>query len=232
MREIALDTETTGLRPDQGDRIVEIGCVELYHKMPTGRTFQAYLNPEGRAMSEEAMHISGITDDMLSAYPPFSEVCERWLAFIQDDPLVIHNADFDMGFLNMELGRLDMPPLDPARIIDTLAQARQKFPGSPGSLDALCRRFEIDRSQRTKHGALVDAQLLAEVYLHLQGGHQVSLGLMTPQDNRPLQKTQTLCTQSRSASWTHTPTPEEQEAHKNFLDSLDNPLWRKQEVTS
>lgn len=176
MREIVLDTETTGLDPATGDRIVEIGAVELVGHMPTGRTFHQYVNPE-RTMPQEAFDVHGLGDEFLSDKPKFAEIAHAFMAFIGDARLVIHNASFDMKFLNAELGRAGFSPLPEDRAVDTLVMARQRFPGSPGSLDALCRRFGIDNSSRTLHGALLDSEILAEVYLELVGGRQPDFGL-------------------------------------------------------
>ncbi|PTV95286.1 DNA polymerase-3 subunit epsilon [Rhodobacter aestuarii] len=177
MREIVLDTETTGFEPGEGDRIVEIGAVELYNHVPTGRTYHQYINPE-RAMPQEAFAVHGLGDDFLRDKPRFIEVGQAFLDFIGTDSiLVIHNAAFDMKFLNAELGWAKMPLIPMERSLDTVAMARRKFPGSPASLDALCRRFNIDNSARTLHGALLDAEILAEVYLELIGGRQPGFGL-------------------------------------------------------
>jgi DNA polymerase-3 subunit epsilon len=176
MREIVLDTETTGVEANNGDRVVEIGCVELLNHCPTGRSFHVYINPE-RAMSEGAFRVHGLSDAFLSDKPVFAAVAEDFLAFATDAKLVIHNAAFDIGFLNMELKRLGHGPLEQVRVVDTLALARRKHPGASNSLDALCSRYGIDNSRRTKHGALLDAEILAEVYIELIGGKQTSLGL-------------------------------------------------------
>jgi DNA polymerase-3 subunit epsilon len=176
MREVVLDTETTGLDPDTGDRIVEIGAVELFNHMPTGKTYHQYINP-GRPMPKEAFEVHGLGDDFLRDKPRFPEVARAFLDFIADARLVIHNAPFDMKFLNFELLAHGHAILPMARALDTVALARQKFPGSPASLDALCRRFNIDNSARTKHGALLDSEILAEVYLELIGGRQPDLTL-------------------------------------------------------
>ncbi|MBC7736793.1 MAG: DNA polymerase III subunit epsilon [Candidatus Saccharibacteria bacterium] len=176
MREIALDTETTGLDPTTGDRVVEIGAVELYNHMPTGKTFHKYLNPD-RMMPKDAFEIHGLSDDFLRDKPRFRDVAQDFLAFIGDATLVIHNAPFDMKFLNHELGAAGHPTLPMSRAFDTVMLARQKFPGSPASLDALCRRFGVDNSKREKHGALLDSEILAEVYLELIGGRQPDLVL-------------------------------------------------------
>lgn len=179
MREIVLDTETTGRDANLGDRIVEIGCVELYNHIPTGRTYHCYVNPE-RRMSEGAFKVHGLSDEFLADKPVFAAVCEAFLGFIEGARLVIHNAPFDMGFIDMELERLARPRWPADRVLDTLAMARRKHPGAPASLDALCSRYGIDNSRRTKHGALLDAEILAEVYIELIGGKQVDLGLSAP----------------------------------------------------
>ena len=171
MREVVVDTETTGLDPLTGHRIVEIGCVELINHVPTFETFQTYLDPE-REMPLEAFEISGLTSEFLRGQPRFGEKVEAFLDFIGDAPLVIHNAVFDLAFLNAELGRLSMAPIPAERAIDTLSLARRKFPGAPASLDALCKRFSINTAERLKHGALIDARLTAEVYLELIGGRE------------------------------------------------------------
>jgi DNA polymerase-3 subunit epsilon len=176
MREIVLDTETTGLDPEDGHRIVEIGAVELLNHMPTGRTWHQYVNPR-RDMPEDAFAVHGIGADFLADKPPFEEVAQAFLDFVADAKLVIHNAPFDMKFLNAELRWAGLPLLPLTQAIDTLAMARRRFPGSPGSLDALCKRFEIDNSRRTYHGALLDSEILAEVYLELIGGRQPGLTL-------------------------------------------------------
>ncbi|MEO6301205.1 MAG: DNA polymerase III subunit epsilon [Paracoccaceae bacterium] len=176
MREIVLDTETTGLDPATGDRIVEIGAVELHNHMPTGRTYHQYLNPE-RMMPKEAFEVHGLSDDFLRDKPRFSAVAKDFLTFIGEARLVIHNAAFDMKFLNSELTAAGHPTIPMTQSLDTVAIARQKYPGSPASLDALCRRFNIDNSARTKHGALLDSEILAEVYLELIGGRQPDLTL-------------------------------------------------------
>src|SRR3954451_14675032 len=177
MREIVFDTETTGLNPAMGDRMVEIGCVEIYNRVETGRHFHAYFNPE-REMPSEAEAVHGLTTIFLSDKPRFSESVEELLAFIGDSPLVAHNAGFDFGFLNFELGLCGRPAVCMSRMVDTLTLARSKHPGAKHSLDALCMRFGIDRSHRVKHGALLDAQLLAQVYVDLTGGRQLGLGLV------------------------------------------------------
>lgn len=174
MREIVLDTETTGLDPAQGDRIAEIGAVELMNHLPTGRTLHLYVNP-GRPMPAEAFAIHGLSDDLLRDKPPFAEVAPALLDFLGDAVLVIHNAAFDIGFLNSELRQAGYRPIEVTRVVDTLMLARQRFPGAPASLDALCRRFGVDNSRRERHGALLDCLLLSEVYLELLGGRQPGL---------------------------------------------------------
>jgi DNA polymerase-3 subunit epsilon len=176
MREIVLDTETTGLDPNKGDRLVEIGCVEIVNRFLTGRVFHRYLNPE-RPMSPDAFAVHGLSDAFLADKPKFREVADEFVQFIGDDPLVIHNASFDIGFLNHELKRLGKPTIASSRVVDTLMLARRRHPGQQNSLDALCQRYGIDNSRRTKHGALLDSEILAEVYAELTGGRQSSLGL-------------------------------------------------------
>jgi DNA polymerase-3 subunit epsilon len=177
MREIVFDTETTGLSPASGDRMVEIGCVEMFNRVETGRTFHSYFNP-GRPMPSEAEAVHGLCDRFLSDKPNFHDRCEELLEFIGDSPMVAHNASFDFGFINHELGQCGRPLVCTSRMVDTLVIARQKFPGAKHSLDALCTRFGVDRSQRIRHGALLDAQLLAQVYVELTGGRQIGLTLV------------------------------------------------------
>lgn len=178
MREIILDTETTGLDPKKGDRLIEIGCVEIFNRIPTGREYHCFINPE-REVPAEAQKIHGLSTDFLKDKPLFQKVVREFLGFIGDDTLVIHNAQFDIGFLNAELAREKLPVLEMSRVVDTLAMARRKFPAGPNNLDALCKRFGIDNSKRTKHGALVDSLLLAEVYIELLGERQAALGLQS-----------------------------------------------------
>ena len=176
MREVALDTETTGLDPATGDRIFEIGCVEMVNRVATGDVFYALLNPE-RPLSQASIDITGFKDADLVGKPLFADVAQDFVAYIGDSPLVIHNAAFDVKFINAEFARLGIAPLNPKRVVDTLGMARKRFPGAQNSLDALCRRFSIDNSHREKHGALLDTELLAEVYLELTGGRQPGLSL-------------------------------------------------------
>lgn len=225
MREIVMDTETTGLEPQSGDRIVEIGGVELVNQLPTGRTYHQYINPE-RSMPREAFEVHGLGDEFLRDYPVFSRIADEFLEFIGDAKLVIHNASFDMMFLNAELGWMGRPPLPKDRAIDTLAIARRKFPGAQASLDALCKRFGVDNSAREKHGALLDSEILAEVYLELLGGRQQGLTLAVGNRNNG---------QEVQKDWTPPPRPkplqpriteEEIAAHEAFIAEFgDNALW-------
>ncbi|NTU76627.1 MAG: DNA polymerase III subunit epsilon [Alphaproteobacteria bacterium] len=224
MREIVLDTETTGLNPLQGDRIVEIGAVEINNLMPTGRVYHAYINPE-RDMPVEASRVHGLTDEFLVGKPLFSEVVSSFLEFIADSALIIHNASFDMGFLNAELTRVGFPFLPASRAVDTLMLARRRFPGAPASLDALCKRFAIDASNRQLHGALLDARLLAEVYLELRGGRQPGLSMETVVEARETQGEAT--TRTFRAPRPQVFSDEERAAHEAFLAQLKNPLWKR-----
>lgn len=229
MREIVLDTETTGFEPSEGHRIVEIGAVELFNHMPTGNTYHQYINPQ-RMMPKEAFEVHGLGDDFLRDKPVFKEIGQAFLDFIGDAKLVIHNAAFDVKFLNYELKQIGLPTIEWPRAIDTLAIARQKFPGSPASLDALCRRFGVDNSAREKHGALLDSEILAEVYLELIGGRQPDFGLSTAA-SKPSSEAQ------QDNSWRPRPRPEplaprltdeEAAAHEAFVAKLgDNSLWAK-----
>ena len=176
LREIVIDTETTGLDAGNGDRLIELGCIEIVNRIPTGREFHRYLNPE-RDVHRDAVAVHGLTGDFLKDKPLFKDVAEEFLAFIGEAPLVAHNASFDLGFLNAELARLARPPLNFDRVVDTLMLARRRHPAGPNSLDALCKRYGIDNSERVKHGALLDALLLASVYVELLGERQATLGL-------------------------------------------------------
>lgn len=219
VREIVLDTETTGLSPTHGDRVVEIGCVELINFIPTGGTFHSYLDPE-MPMPAEAERIHGLTDEFLRGKPKFAEVADPFLAFIHGATVIAHNADFDIKFLNAELVLADRPPIS-STILDTVRLARRKFPGAQASLDALCRRFEIDTSDRTKHGALLDAQLLAQVYLELVGGRQPGLTLGSVQ-----KATQEIARERESRpARVHGPSAAELQAHAAFLKTLNKPVW-------
>lgn len=226
MREVVFDTETTGLNAASGDRLVEIGCVELVNRVETGRTFHAYFNPE-RSMPAEAQAVHGLSDAFLADKPFFGDLVEDLLDFLEESPLVAHNASFDFAFLNHELSRINRPDIAPARMIDTLALSRTKFPGAKHSLDALCTRFGIDRSHRIKHGALLDAQLLAQVYVELTGGRQIGLGLSDARPMTPDMDAERPITVSRPARAprSHGATPEELERHKAFLAKISDPLW-------
>ena len=225
MREIVLDTETTGMDPDKGDRIIEIGCVELDNHVPTGRHLQLYINPE-RSIPAEATAVHGITNKFIADKPLFSQVYTEFLDFIRDGKLIIHNAEFDMKFLNWELRQVGHRPIPWPQVIDTLGMARRKFPGSPANLDALCRRFGIDNTERTYHGALLDSELLAEVYLELLGGRQHGLGLAAEKASAgKAQQAQIKRIQREPRA--HAPNPEELEAHGALLEKLNDPLWSK-----
>ncbi len=227
MREIVFDTETTGLNPVGGDRMVEIGCVEIYNRMETGRTYHAYFNPD-RVMPSDAEFIHGLTNIFLSDKPRFSETVEELLEFIGDSPLVAHNAGFDFGFLNFELELCGRPPLCMSRMVDTLALARSKHPGAKHSLDALCMRFGIDRSHRVKHGALLDAQLLAQVYVELTGGRQIGLGLVAEAGNVAIQlSSRPVTIRKPRPARPHFAAVEELERHRAFIAQLVNPIWAR-----
>jgi DNA polymerase III subunit epsilon len=226
MREIVLDTETTGLSPATGDRIVEIGAVELINHIPTGEIFHVYINPE-RDMPKEAEAVHGISSAMLKDKPVFKAIAKDFLDFIGDAPLVIHNADFDMQFLNAELSYLQIATLPPERAVDTVRMARKKFPMAPASLDALCKRFGIDNSKRVKHGALLDAELLAEVYLELIGGRQTALILAGPGQRKSREGTpQHNAARQRHQHLAQRLTPEEISAHAALIAVLgEKSLW-------
>jgi DNA polymerase-3 subunit epsilon len=227
MREIVFDTETTGLNPATGDRLVEIGCVELVNRVETGRTFHAYFNPE-RTMPYEAEQVHGLSDRFLSDKPLFADQVEDLLAFIGDSPLIAHNASFDFGFLNWELGACGRPIVDLGRMIDTLVIARKAHPGAKHSLDALCSRYGIDRSHRVKHGALLDAQLLAQLYVELTGGRQIGLSMVEVRVEETLvvaAEQSAAITRTIRAIRPHGANDEELERHKAFIEKLDAALW-------
>ena len=227
MREIVLDTETTGLDPNSGHRIVEIGCVEMLGHVRTGNHYHTYLNPE-REMPMEAQNIHGLSSEFLKDKPLFRTVARSFLEFIGDSPLVIHNAGFDLKFLNHELNALDLPLIDFARATDTVLIARRMFPGSPANLDALCKRFSIDTSARTKHGALLDAELLADVYLELKGGRQASMtSLMQASATlRDEHGAELIFTGHSDIPVRQFPaSSEERAAHKAMIEKLKNPIW-------
>ena len=225
MREIVLDTETTGLNPGSGDRIVEIGCVELMDHMPTGRTYQKYVNPE-RDVPLESFNIHGLSEAFLADHPVFAEVVESFLAFIGDDPLVIHNASFDIKFLNAEIDRLGFKPLPMSRTIDTLQLARSRYPGASATLDELCRRFGVDNAARTSHGALLDSELLAAVYIDLIGAREPGLDLATQSVSQASAATSPVDRRVRPAR-PHAPSEAELAAHENFLEKLTDPIWNR-----
>lgn len=227
MREIVLDTETTGFDPFKGDRLVEIGCVELLHGVPTDHHFHVYINPE-RDVPPQAAAVHGLTTQFLRDKPVFAEVVGIFLDFIGDDNLIIHNAAFDVSFLNYEMGKLGFPPLAPDRVIDTLQIARSRFPGSPASLDALCKRFEIDNSSRTLHGALLDAQLLAHVYVELTGGRQRALDLSAQAQAETEKHIEASVAPYRRAPRLIELTEAQQEAHAELVQKLKEPLWMAQ----
>lgn len=227
MREIVLDTETTGFDPESGDRIVEIGAVELHNHVATGRTYHQYINPE-RAMPQEAFEVHGLGDDFLRDKPKFAQIGQAFLDFVGDAKLVIHNAAFDMKFLNAELGWMGLPLLPFDQAIDTLLIARKKFPGSPASLDALCRRFAIDNSARTLHGALLDSEILAEVYLELIGGRQPDFALANSTQSAESGNQDEWRPRPRQTALPPRITDEEEAAHKAFIEQLgDSALWSR-----
>ena len=237
MREIVLVTETTGINPRDGHRIIEIGALELMHHLPTGKELHIYINPE-REIDDGAVAVHGLTSSFLSDKPVFAEIVDEFLSFIGEAPLVIHNANFDMGFINAELDKIQRPPLPMDRAIDTLAMARKKFPGAQANLDALCRRFEIDNSHRDLHGALVDADLLASVYVELLGGRQPGLSLGAdsktdiPEAVITADSVSSMLQIDRDKKTVrpirpHAPSAEEAAAHDAFLAKLKDPIWLK-----
>src|SRR6478735_3754068 len=218
MREIVFDTETTGLDPYQGDRLVEIGCVELVNGFPTGNSFHAYLNPE-REVPDGAFQVHGLSTEFLKDKPLFADVCEEFLAFVGDAPLVAHNAMFDLGFINAELERCKRVLLQRDRLVDTLMLARRRYPAGPNGLDHLCQRFSIDASRRTKHGALLDAELLAEVYVELTGKRQARLGLIEAV-GATAQGTPIMLVRVRPTPLSPRVSDEERAAHQAFVATL------------
>jgi len=240
MREIVLDTETTGFDPFSGDRIVEIGAVELLNHMPTGETFHVYINPE-RSMPQEAFGVHGIGPDLLEPpqkpekgqvtlrdKPVFAKFGQAFLDFVRDSRMVIHNASFDMKFLNFELDRMGLRTLPMEQALDTLAMARKRFPGSPATLDALCRRFQIDNSNRTLHGALLDSEILADVYLELSGGRQPDFGLSTNATAGGGQVVEDWRPAPRHTSLPSRLTEKEAEAHEAFVEKMgEDALWNQ-----
>lgn len=232
MREIVFDTETTGLSPRDGDRVIEIGAIELINHFPSGKIYHIFINPEERQVDPGAFDVHGISNEFLKDKPKFGEVVGEFLDFFSEGNLIAHNAGFDMGFLNAELARLKMPPIANDRVIDTLQIARRKHPAGPNSLDALCSRYNIDNSHRTKHGALLDSELLAEVYLELIGGRQAALGLSDTEEQATSAPTIGSGTKEPQIK---RPTPlqsrlseAEQVAHAKFVDAIgDNAIWKR-----
>jgi len=224
MREIALDTETTGLDPKTGHRVVEIGCVELINHVATGESYHQYINPE-REMPEEAYRVHGLDNQFLDTQPVFADIADDFLAFVSDSPLVIHNAAFDMGFINAELVALGRDPLPDSQAIDTVTMARRKFPGARASLDALCQRFDIDIGHRELHGALKDALLLADVYLELIGGRQPGLELAGQKAANASEKTTVAASGEVREARPHAPSADEEARHATFLEKLSDPIW-------
>ncbi len=227
MREIVFDTETTGMDPLKGDRVIEIGAVELYNHLPTGKTLQLYINPE-RDIPAEATAVHGITNEFVKDKPVFSQIYTDFLDFIgEDSKLVAHNAEFDMRFINWELEQVGHKAIDRKRVVDSLVIARQKFPGSPANLDALCRRFNIDNTSRTFHGALLDSELLAEVYLELLGGRQRGLGLIDDSTSKSGAAGTAALTRQYREPRPHSASAEELAAHQEFLGEIKEPIWAK-----
>ena len=235
IREVVLDTETTGVDARKGDRVIEIGCVELVNHCTTGKTFHTYLNPQ-RPVSEGAFGVHGLSDAFLADKPLFAAISEPFLAFIAGARLIIHNAPFDVGFLDMELARIGKPVLDGQMVVDTLIMARRKHPGASNSLDALCSRYGLDTSRRVKHGALLDAEILSEVYVELLGGRQATFGLSAPDASRSDKTMMDKTSQSgggqerqvqRPAPLPTRLTAQEREAHAQFVDTLNGtPVWK------
>lgn len=227
MREIVLDTETTGLKPEDGHRIIEIGALEMVNHVPTGKTLHLYINPE-RPIEEEAIAVHGITNEQVENEPVFADIADQFLEFIGQSKLVIHNARFDMGFINAELARLDKPELPMDRAIDTLDIARRRFPGGQASLDALCRKFNIDNSHRELHGAMIDTDLLADVYIELIGGKQPGLSLAGPAETASSaeQHADPAEQKPRREPRPHAPSDAELAAHQAFITELKEPVWK------
>ena len=229
MREIVLDTETTGLDPKSGHRIVEIGCIELLNHVPTGAVYHQYINPE-RDMPAEAERVHGLSVEFLSGHPVFADIAQDFAAFVGDAHLVIHNATFDMGFINAEFARVGIDAIPMQRAIDTVTMARRKFPGAQASLDALCRRFGIDLSERELHGGLLDARLLADVYLELLGGRQHGMDLANQQaaaDTPAATPESGVVSEGRRAPRPHAASSEEEQRHAQFVEKLPEAIWRR-----
>ncbi len=225
MRQIILDTETTGLDPSAGHRLVEIGCIEVINFIPTGKVFHQYINPE-RDMPIEAQNVHGLSAAFLKNHPVFAAIVSDFLDFIGDSVLVIHNADFDMKFINAELRNHGFPGIEMQRVIDTLKMARQKFPGAPANLDALCKRFNVDASKREKHGALLDAELLSQVYVELTGGKQAGLALVAASSSGGGEASAGGAPRAARPKREFTPSAEEIFAHDELCQEIKNPIWR------
>ena len=227
MREVVFDTETTGIQVSEGHRMVEIGCVEMFNRVETGREFHAYFNPE-RSMPPEAQAVHGLSETFLAGQPLFRDVCEELLDFLEDSPLVAHNAAFDFAFLNFELGECGRLHVPRSRMIDTLALSRTRHPGAKHSLDALCMRYGVDRSHRIKHGALLDAQLLAQCYVELTGGRQIGLSLQAAPSAGDAVRQDAIAydiTRPVRPARPHAASPEELARHARFLAQLTDPVW-------
>lgn len=225
MRQIVLDTETTGLDPATGDRLVEIACVETINTVPTGEHFHVYIDPQ-RDVPDEAFRVHGLSTEFLKGKPTFDQVVDDFLSFVGESPLVIHNAEFDMRFINAELQRCGRPVMSMERVIDTLTMARRKHPGSPASLDALCSRYRIDNSRRVKHGALLDAELLAEVYVELSGGRQSTLVLAS--EIKVAQKMEAIVVRPRAQPLPLSICDDEENAHRSFIGKMgEKAVWLK-----
>lgn len=233
MREVVFDTETTGFNAKGDDRLVEIGCVELVNRVETGQTFHAYYNPE-RDMPREAFEVHGLSDAFLADKPLFAKGIAELMAFLGDSPLIAHNASFDFGFINAELQRAGHAPVSMSRMVDTLALAKVKHPGAKNSLDALCVRYGVDRSHRIKHGALLDAQLLSQIYVELTGGRQIGLELQAEAKELPVTVDRThpkIAQQGEPRTIRHfMASAEELARHAVFVDSLTNPLWHDEKI--
>ena len=229
LRDIVLDTETTGLDPRKGDRLIEIGCIELLNRCPTGREFHRLINPEGRDVHPDAERIHGISTAALADKPPFKDVVDAFLEFIGNDgQLVIHNASFDMGFINMELAKIGRPPIPADRVVDTLALARRKHPAGPNTLDALCKRYGVDNTKRIKHGALMDSTLLAGVYVELLGERQATLGLAKSGAQDAANQVRALSAKPRPVPLPPRLSADDVAAHVAFVESLGaNAGWRR-----
>ncbi|MGB7287236.1 MAG: DNA polymerase III subunit epsilon [Salaquimonas sp.] len=232
MREIIFDTETTGFRPEEGERVIEIGAIEFENRVETGRTFHEYINPEGRQVDPGAFRVHGISNEFLNDKKPFSQIAKNFMDFVGDAILVAHNAPFDINFLNHEFARLDMPPVDPDKVVDTLEIARRKHPMAQNSLDRLCDRYNINNKHRTFHGALLDSQLLAEVYIELLGGRQTTLELVsetqtTSESNGPIVTT-SIDKPIRIQPLSSRLTAAEKSSHDAFIEKMgENALWKK-----